>query len=499
MTATRLLRPFLRVSQDPTGRERSPDEQLDDLRLDADTEGFELHPEAYSETASASKHAKKARKDFDRLITDLRGGTFGADGLALWESSRGSRQMHEWVLLLDLMAEQGLVAWVHLHERILDPRKPRDRKTLLEDGIASEYEASLTSVRVTRTAGKIAAKGLPYGKIPFGYRREYEVLSNGKRIITAQVPDEVEAPLVKELYERILKGHTMWAIADDWSRRGITTRTGKPFTQGHLRSLALQPTYAGWRLHAPGVRGRRHLGMEGTRSEGTWEGLVSRKDFLTVTRILTDASRRTWKPGGARHLLSMIAKCGVCGEVLTVIMKRGAERYRCGKNGCVLITKDSLEEYAVDRLLAYLSRKEVYTALLHDDEAASKELGAIEEQLAELRRDRDEAEAEMPADKFEQKALANRLRGLAERIEQLEARQAELFTPSVLRGLITPGADVRERWDAAEFSTQRAVARLVFSPRWAGELLVERSPVPGRSRHPAKAFERVVLRRESAE
>lgn len=49
---------------------------------------------AYSDTGSASKYAKKAREDFERLLSDLRTGAFGEPGtvLVLWEISRLARE-----------------------------------------------------------------------------------------------------------------------------------------------------------------------------------------------------------------------------------------------------------------------------------------------------------------------------------------------------------------------------------------------------------------------
>ncbi|MFE3325823.1 hypothetical protein [Streptomyces sp. NPDC059176] len=46
----------------------------------------------YKDIGSASRYAKKARNDFERLLADLRNDRFGADLLWLWESSRGSRR-----------------------------------------------------------------------------------------------------------------------------------------------------------------------------------------------------------------------------------------------------------------------------------------------------------------------------------------------------------------------------------------------------------------------
>lgn len=55
-------------------------------------------------------------------------------------------------------------------------------------------------------------------------------------------------------------------------------------------------------------------------------------------------------------------------------------------------------------------------------------------------------------------------------IKKWEARVKELSTPSVLRGLIEPGADVTQRWAMAPFSTRRELARILLTPDFLGQL-----------------------------
>ena len=68
---------------------------------------------------------------------------------------------------------------------------------------------------------------------------------------------------------------------------------------------------------------------------------------------------------------------------------------------------------------------------------------------------------------------------LLERLRQAEAREAELSTPSALRGLVGPGDDITQRWEAAPISARREVARLVLSRELLGELRVKRPTARG--------------------
>ncbi len=66
----------------------------------------------WGQAVSAPRYSTDVRDDFDRLMADLRGGEFGADVLVLWESSRGSQLVLEWVTMLDLLEQQGILVFV---------------------------------------------------------------------------------------------------------------------------------------------------------------------------------------------------------------------------------------------------------------------------------------------------------------------------------------------------------------------------------------------------
>src|SRR5450755_1045555 len=218
-------REYLRVSQDASGRFQSPAEQHDDNARDAARNGWELG-ESYAETEgiSASRHSSRRRPGFDALTADLAAGRFGARVLILWESSRGSRRVGEWVSLIELCEDNGVVIHVTSHGRTYDPANPRDRRSLLEDAVDSEYESAKSSKRIRRDMASHAAKGLPHGAIPYGYCREYAVDSRGRRHLVGQYPQPAEAAVVEELFRRIRAGHSLRSIAADFAARGITTR-----------------------------------------------------------------------------------------------------------------------------------------------------------------------------------------------------------------------------------------------------------------------------------
>jgi len=478
-SAKRRTREYLRVSE---GDGASVEEQHEEHQRLAPGLGL-LLGEPYSDLGSASRYARRGRRDFARLLDDLKHGTFDAELLLMWESSRGSRRVGEWVTLVELCEERGVHIRVTTHGREYDPANARDRRSLLEDAIDSEYESAKTSRRVTRAAAAAAAAGRPHGRAPWGYRRVYNP-TTGR--LGSQEADPQRAPLVEELYERLEKGHSLYAIAQDWNQRGVLTRSGKPFRMTGLRDLALNPAYAGLRAHNPGRRvGAARPAQHAHLTAATWPALVPLRRWHAVNALLTAPSRRTSRPGSGVHLLSMIALCDPCGGPLAAKTDRrnGTPRalYACHARGCIQVDKDELDEIAKTAILHYLADPSVYTQLGstdRDDEELARARDAVAAVAAELR----DLAAQVGAGRLSPTFAAAAEPGMRARLTAAQRREAELASPPALVGLMPPGADVAQRWQDAEMSTRRAVARLLFADTGPlGSLRVMRSPHPQRT------------------
>jgi DNA invertase Pin-like site-specific DNA recombinase len=470
-------REYLRVSMDRSGRQRSIEEQHTENQQAADDRGVILGAPYEDKSISASRYSRKSRDGFGQLLADLEHGRFGADELWLWESSRGSRKVGEWVTLIELCEQQHVGIHVTTHNRTYDPINGRDRRSLLEDAVDSEYESGKISARLKRAAAANAAAGRPHGRAAYGYVRRYDERT---RKMIAQEPDPIEAPVIRELFERVKSGHSLRSIARDWETRGIRTRTGKIFTPQHLRVLATTAAYAGLRVHDTNGHGGSHSPQPGTPGvqvvRGTWEPLVSEATYRAVQRILTDPKRTTTRPGRAKHLLSGIGVCDKCETPITVSFRSGRATYQC-RRGCVRVQKEDIEELAEGVILGYLARPDVHQAL-QAAEADSDALQAVRDELATARARLAELADAAAAGTISIATVARAEPQILATIGALERREAELATPSALHGFITPGANVARRWHAAPMSTRREIARLLLAPDMIGELRVTPRP-PG--------------------
>jgi site-specific DNA recombinase len=482
-------RDYLRVSLDRSGRARSLEEQHSDHEQVATEHGWSLAESYRDESVSASRYSRRARDGFDRLIADLESDQFGAQVLMIWESSRGSRRVGEWVRLLELCEQRSVSIHVVTHHRTYDPANGRDRRSLLEDAVDGEYESSKMSARLRRAVAANAVAGRPGGRIPYGYRRVFDPQT---RQLIAQEPEPDEAPVVAELYRRLVAGHSLHSIARDFQERGIRTRSGLIWSPQHLRCVALSPTYTGLRAHRPGPaggQGHRAPVAVSEMYEGQWPGLVSRAEWLAVQRLLRAPERKTSRPGRAKHLLSMIARCGRCGGTLAVAYRDGRSEYFCRTKGCVRITQADVDQIAEQVMLAYLARPDVIDTLRAGEQHDDRELSTIRDQLATVRARHDELADAVAAGTLSVALAARSEPTLLAEIERLEQREKDLATPSALRGLIEPGTDVARRWTTAPMSTRREIARLLLTPKLIGELRV--IPSPTRGPRPVPADERI--------
>ena len=472
-------RDYLRVSADRRGKLESPEEQGLVNRQHAEREGWE-YGESYAEAAaaSASEYARKSREVFGRLVDDIERGRFGAEILMLWEASRGSRQMAEWVRLIDGCKRKCIRVYVSTHGRLYDPRNGRDYRSLMEDGVDSVYESSKTSERIRRHVALHAATGRPYGKAPFGYRAVYDERT---RELLNWVPYPAEAAIVADLFDRLHRGETLTGVARVFAAAGITTRGSKrfapkPFSVGHLRAMALTAAYTSLRVHQPGSgHGTRDRSILLGAVEGTWPPLVDRAVFLDVHAKFTGNTKGRGERGKPQHLMSLIAQAE-CGSPLTARYrgKNRERRYECRTDGCVWILADELDAYAVAHICAWLDRPE-NAALLAPDKGP--EVKRAREQLAQAVADLDDWRARAARREITAGDFAAISPGLNAAVTELEDELRHLEMPPALAGIKGDAPTYADAWPLAAIPAQRAAARLVCSPRYLGTLIVERVPV----------------------
>lgn len=432
---------------------KSIDEQINAGEAVARENGWSVSGR-YQDGSSASRYARKGRDDWQQVLADIADGTFTV--LILWEASRGDRDLTNWSAMLDLCRKHGVTIYIIADERLYDPRKARDWKTLATAGVDSAGESDLISVRVRRGHAGAAAAGRPsHGRTPYGYVRRYDPATGE---LVGQEPDPVTAPIVRELYARLAKGETIAAIVRDFNERNLPrAANAAQWYPVRVRDLAMNRAYLGERTY------------NGTVSQGIWPALVGAEQFYDVQRILTDPKRVTTRPGKGVHLLSYLATCHPCGSPLTAV--RG--RYKCNAKGCVTTVQYETDRFIEKMLFEKLSQPKVYEQLRQANAGTNQAADDAAKEIAQLTEDLRMWRLSGARRETSPASLAVIEADLDAQIRAAERRRIVAEIPPELREFVEPGVDIRVRWDAAPMAAKRRVIAYMAT------VTVDRSPVPG--------------------
>jgi DNA invertase Pin-like site-specific DNA recombinase len=437
------LRAFLyaRASRDPKKRATATADQLAEMRRECEENEWQNVGEFVDNNRSASRHAKRARDDYEEMVRRVKAGE--ADIIVAWESSRLQRDLEVYVRLRNLCFEAGCL--LSYNGTVYDMSKRSDRKVTALAAIQDEDEAEAIRDRNLRTVRLNAQKGRPHGRILYGYTRRYDP-TNGA--LLDQIPHPENAAVVRRIFAEFVGGLTVYRIAKGLREEGIRTGTGAEWSDVSVHAVLKKASYAGRRI----FRGQ-DIGP------ADWPALVDDLTWQSAQRILKDPQRRAMRDTAVVHRLSGLGTCGVCTAPFMGTYSGGYPSYICDGKFCAAIRIATLEAYVDERMVTWLEKPE--SAAAFRDESLAAE---VEEALAELEALTTELKAAQAAAKQGVLSVASLIAveaGLLPRISKAEALSERFAGASTtLEGLLgQPDAD--ERWDALEMVQQRAVLREV--------------------------------------
>lgn len=480
---------YARVSQDTSGRGRSVEEQEKECRAWAEREGWEV-VEVYPEKGSASRFAPRPRSRWAEVLAAIE--RRDADALLTWEASRHGRDLTGYTELRDACIAAGVKLGYSGTIYDLTTRDARFRTAL--DSLLAEDEAARTSERVKRAVRANAMAGKVHGKHLYGYRRIYHTRTRALLAIEEH-PDQ--APIVREIFERMYAGEGTHTIAADLNRRGVPPRRkhrkeGREtagWTLVAVREVALErPAYAGIREY-----NGKHLDVE-----VQWPAIIDRDRWHELRARYAAMPKRRPEEWKVAHLLTGIARCAVCGGSMIVGHQNkgkavpGQRRVqyksyvcrgvRAGSSAHVTVAEWALDELVTKVVLSRLSQPDALAQLVEEDDETDAR--------------REELQAQIAADSaylVEVGRRAAEVRDVALLIDQrelvqprIEAAQAELrrmikADPLVVR--LVSANDVEALWGRYSLEEKRAVIAAVVTP------VVHRAERPGQRGRVAERIE----------
>jgi DNA invertase Pin-like site-specific DNA recombinase len=429
---------YTRVSKDPKQRGRSVAEQESECRALCDREGWRVLDVLSDNGRSASRYATRGRPAWDEVKHRIASGGVGV--LVVWEASRTTRDLGEFVAMRDLLSAHGVL--LSYDGETYDLTKTRDIKRASQDAVGAESESNQTRDRILRTVRAQAEQGRPHGRRLYGYRRVYDDATGA---LVGQVPEPDEAKVVGEVARRYLAGESTYAIAEDLNRRVVSLPTGAEWSETRIKRILLNPAYAGLRVHRGEVVG-----------DAAWPAILDRSTHDALKARYEDPTRAKYRGGhDIRHLLSGIVRCGRCGAAMYVGGDRGRPVYVCrdGK-GHLTRSQEHLDAFVTVVVLERLATIDL------DDLAADDDSDGARSEALELRARLADAVEQFTEGKLSAATLAKIEATLNPKIASAERAARSNVVPPIVSDLAGIGVDAR--WDAITIEQRREVVRALL-------------------------------------
>lgn len=432
---------YVRISLDVSGERLGVQRQLEDCQALAVALGWTV-VQVYEDNDLSASKAKVVRPAYERMMADFEAGRI--DALIVYDLDRLTRKPAELETFID--AADRLRLQLANVSGDVDLATASGRMIARIKGAVARQEAERIGERIARRAQQLAESGVPHGgrRRAFGYTKGWKIIP-------------VEAALVREAYERALAGETVGSVVRDWNVRGEGTVTGSVWRRASLADMLKNPLYAGLRQWKKAVIG-----------QGTWEAIIDEGTYRRYLQANTERmAGRDFGTNTRKHLLSGIAKCGVCGTGMsTNRLGNGRRNLTCRKEnlGCGKVARNyqPVEDQVVELFLLDSERESVKTTV-----GTGRDYGG---ELAALQRQIDELQASFQANRLE-------LEDYITFVEPVRAeKRAVLIEQSKTEGVRTRRiTDLRARWQEPDAMTVQE-RRLMLSDRISGVVILPVAP-----------------------
>ena len=287
---------YARVSSDRQDVDLSVSAQLRALKDYAGANGYSVAREYVDEAESG---LVADRPQFREMIEEGSKPNAPFDVILVWKFSRFTRKREHAVAFKSMLRRKGIRV-VSITEQAEDNATGRLLEGIIES--VDEFYSENLAQEVVRGMREAASRGFFLGSTaPFGYKR-VKVNDGGKERPTLEV-DPATAPVVREIFEKSLRGSGLKEICKALNDRGITNR-GRRWYKGTLHYVLRNEAYTGTAVWGRTSKGEKT--QDPVRVEGAWPALVSREMFEDVQQAMSERAPKVQRPArvGSQYLLS---------------------------------------------------------------------------------------------------------------------------------------------------------------------------------------------------
>lgn len=226
--------------------------------------------------------------------------------------------------LLDLFAEHGVT--VHFWKAFSSEIERAVMGAISEQGMRHEIERMVEGTRIKAQSGRITAKTPAYGYmfVDSQGRPATDPQSNYRKD-THYIPHPDEAPIIKEVYHRIVTGESLYAICNDLNQRGVPTAKGAQYWEtGNLSKILRNRIYKGEYIANRYVfanewseRAQKMVKRQRMKPESEWiiipvPALVTPQVWQAAREALKQNMRLSMRNSKAMYLLQGFLVCAKC-------------------------------------------------------------------------------------------------------------------------------------------------------------------------------------------
>jgi DNA invertase Pin-like site-specific DNA recombinase len=423
---------YLRISLDQTGEGLAHERQREDCLAIVKRRGWTLVGEYTDEVSASDKSVK--RPGYNKMVTAYDRGEF--DALVCYDLDRLTRQPRQLEDWIDAAEERGLALVTANGEADLTTDGGRTYARVKVAFAKGEVERK--AARQRRAAKQRSELGRP----PLGVRL------TGYTVKGEVVPDEAE--IIRRIFKLFHHGESLRSITKMLTDDGVRTRRGTPWNPSTIRSILVNPRYAGRAVYQGETQPLTEEKGGGYRM-GNWEPLVPGDVFDVIQARLADPRRVTNRQGTDRkHLGSGIYLCSDCEQP---VRSWSGSRYRCAA-GHIIRSHSQVDPWVLAVVAERIrdSGSEIAAGMSNTDRSSA---GALAE-LDTLRNRRARTEADYDQDLIDGRRYRAKMERIAADIELVERKLArESDCPALAE--VLAAADPAEAFLDAPLMSQRSI------------------------------------------
>ncbi len=460
------------------------------------------------------------RAGLRRLLDELRAG----DLVVCRDHSRLGRDALEVTIAVrEIVRHRGARLFYHASGQEVAFNSAIDAATTFIQGVGAQMELEAIRSRTRESLRLRVKQGYVAGGRCYGYENVRQPDASG-RLVTIAVIKESEAAIVREIFRLFIEGAGLHRIAVTLNNRGVPSpqagrRGTGSWAPSMVREILRRERYRGVYVHGRIDRvrkGGKRVAVAAPadqvirREVAEWR-IIDEDTWETAQKLMAERAKTanpTGRTGGPqpRHMLTGLARCGVCGGALSVANTRGPDghvpAYTCGyhhKRGaavCPVTIYQPISE--IDEPLALWVRDvllappdverliaDMHAALKAERPAGAADVARLERELEKLRADQRKYAAAV-ANAPDVPELLAELRRRGDRIRQVEGELAALRRPPVRAAIDRIAQETRarlERWHEV-LTADRERAREVFQSAVPGGFTFTPHALPPEEQRP---------------